>query len=130
MSNLTDLFFTETHEWVRIDGDKATIGITDFAQSELGKVAELDLPNVGDEIEQGNEFGEIESHKAVSDLKAPLSGVVIAINEDLEDVDPDEDHPVNVTPYTKGWLIEITINDASEVSNLMSHDAYMAFLNA
>jgi len=130
MSDLKNLFFTETHEWVEMNGDTATIGITDFAQSELGKVAELDLPEVGDDVEQGNEFGEIESHKAVSDLKSPLSGVVTAINEGLEDVDPDDDHPVNVTPYTDGWLIKISVSDASELANLMSYEAYMEFLKA
>ena len=122
------LKFTETHEWVRVDGNVATIGITEFAQSELGDVVYVDFPEVGDEIESGEEFGEIESNKAVSDLKAPISGTVLEINEDLEDFAGDE-HPVNVTPYTAGWLIKVEISDAEQLSALMDLKGYTDFLD-
>ena len=122
------LKFTETHEWVRVDGNVATIGITEFAQSELGDVVYVDFPEVGDEIESGEEFGEIESNKAVSDLKAPISGTVLEINEDLEDFAGDE-HPVNVTPYTAGWLIKVEMSDAEQLSALMDPKGYTDFLD-
>ncbi len=123
------LLFTETHEWVKVDGDTATIGITEFAQSELGDVVYVDFPEVGDEVEQGEEFGEIESNKAVSELKSPVSGSVTECNESLEDFEGD-DHPVNATPYGAGWLIKVQLSDASELSNLMDSAAYQAFITA
>ncbi len=122
------LKFTETHEWVRVDGNVATIGITEFAQSELGDVVYVDFPEVGDEIEGGEEFGEIESNKAVSDLKAPVSGTVLEINEALEDFAGD-DHPVNVTPYSAGWLIKVEMSNVEELSSLMDATAYADFLD-
>ena len=123
------LLFTETHEWVKVDGDTATIGITAFAQSELGDVVYIDFPEIGDDVEQGEEFGEIESNKAVSELKSPVSGSVTACNESLEDFDGD-DHPVNVSPYSDGWVIKVNLSDASELSNLMDSAAYEAFITA
>ena len=121
------LRFTESHEWVKVDGNVATIGITEFAQSELGDVVYVDFPEVGDETEFGEEFGEIESNKAVSDLKAPVSGTVLQINEALEDFAGDE-HPVNVTPYTEGWLIKVEMSNPDELSSLMDAKAYADFL--
>ena len=123
----TDLRFTETHEWVRVDGSVATIGITEFAQSELGDVVYIDFPDVEDEVEAGEEFGEIESNKAVSELKSPVSGVVLEINENLEDFSGD-DHPVNENPYSDGWLIKVQLNDSSEIDTLMDDTAYKSFL--
>ena len=124
----TDLRFTETHEWVRVDGSVATIGITEFAQSELGDVVYIDFPDVEDEVEAGEEFGEIESNKAVSELKSPVSGVVLEINENLEDFSGD-DHPVNENPYSDGWLIKVQLNDSSEIDTLMDETAYKSFLS-
>ena len=115
--------YTETHEWIRVDGDTATIGITDFAQSELGAVVYIDLPDEGDEVEATEEFGEIESHKAVSELKSPISGEVVAINEELEDAD-EKKHPVNTSPYSDGWLIKVKLSDSSELEQLLSAEAY------
>ena len=123
----TDLRFTETHEWVRVDGSVATIGITEFAQSELGDVVYIDFPDVEDEVEAGEEFGEIESNKAVSELKSPVSGVVLEINENLEDFSGD-DHPVNENPYSDGWLIKVQLSDSSEIDTLMDDTAYKSFL--
>ena len=122
-----DLKFTESHEWVRMEGNVAVIGITDFAQSELGDVVYVDFPDVEDDVEQGEEFGEIESNKAVSDLKSPMTGAVLEVNEDLVDFSGDE-HPVNVDPYNAGWLIKVQVSDASELDNLMDEEGYKAFL--
>lgn len=121
------LKFSETHEWVRMEGDIAVIGITEFAQSELGDVVYVDFPDLEDDVEQGEEFGEIESNKAVSDLKSPVSGTVLEINEELVDF-AGEDHPVNVDPYNTGWLIKVTVSDVSELGNLMDEGAYKAFI--
>lgn len=122
-----DLKFTESHEWVRMEGNVAVIGITDFAQSELGDVVYVDFPDVEDEVEQGEEFGEIESNKAVSDLKSPMTGAVLEVNEELVDFSGDE-HPVNVDPYNAGWLIKVQVSDTSELDNLMDEEGYKAFL--
>lgn len=121
------LKFTETHEWVRIEGNVAIVGITNFAQSELGDVVYVDFPDVEDDVEQGEEFGEIESNKAVSDLKSPVTGAVLEVNGDLVDFSGDE-HPVNVDPYNTGWLIKVQVSDLSELDNLMDEEGYTAFL--
>ena len=123
----TGLRFTETHEWLRVEGNVATVGITDFAQSELGDVVYIDFPDVDDEVEKGEEFGEIESNKAVSELKSPVSGNIIECNAALEDFAGD-DHPVNQTPYTDGWLIKVQLSDLSELDELLDESAYKAFL--
>jgi glycine cleavage system H protein len=123
MSIPNELHYTNSHEWVLIDGETGTIGITDFAQSELGDVVFIDLPEVGDTIEAGEPFGEIESTKAVSDLKSPLSGEVIEINED------DDYSIINSDPYKKGWMLKIKISDVSEVSNLLDSKAYSALID-
>ena len=125
--SMSDLKFTESHEWVRVNGTVATIGITNFAQSELGDVVYVDFPDVEDDVESGEEFGEIESNKAVSDLKAPVSGSVIEVNEALVDFDGD-DHPVNVDPYVAGWLIKVEMTDVSELDGLMTAEAYTTFI--
>lgn len=123
-----DLLYTETHEWVRLEGDQVVIGITDFAQSELGSVVFIDLPEEGDEIEAGEEFGEIESHKAVSDLKSPISGEVVAVNENLDDADEDS-HPVNIEPYQGGWLIKVRLSDKAELDALLDAEAYKKLIS-
>ena len=125
--SISNLKFTESHEWVHVDGTVATIGITAFAQSELGDVVYVDFPDVDDDVEAGEEFGEIESNKAVSDLKAPVSGSVVEVNEALVDFAGDE-HPVNVDPYAAGWLIKVEMTDVSELDALMTADAYTAFI--
>lgn len=122
------LLYTETHEWVRRDGDVVVIGITDFAQSELGAVVFVDLPEEGDEVSAGEEFGEIESHKAVSDLKSPISGAIVAINEAIGDADEDT-HPVNVDPYKSGWLIKVKFSDESEFAELLDAEGYTKFIS-
>ncbi|GHC11563.1 glycine cleavage system protein GcvH [Cerasicoccus arenae] len=121
MSNVpADLKYTKDHEWLRAEADgTATIGITDHAQSSLGDITFVELPSVGDSIVKGDAFGAVESVKAASDLYAPVSGEVVAINEALEN----EPESVNSDSYGAGWMIRIKI-DASEVADLLDADAY------
>ena len=122
MSNTpTDRLYHESHEWAKIDGDEAVVGITDFAQSQLGDITYVDLPAVGDTLEAGDEYGSIESVKAASDLFSPVSGEVIAVNEDLDN-DPEI---VNGDPYEKGWMIRVKIS--SQPSGLLSAADYDSY---
>lgn len=119
-----NLLYTPTHEWVRVEGIRAFIGITDYAQSELGDVTYLELPKVGDTVEIGKPFGIIESVKADEELYAPVSGTVIAINE----VVMQNPEIVNKDPYGDGWFIAIEISDLVELKGLMSAEAYRRML--
>lgn len=123
MSAPTDLRFTKTHEWVRLDGDVATIGITDHAQKELGDITYVELPEAGDAIAQNQPFGIVESVKAASDIYAPLDGEVVERNESLLTA-PDL---VNASPYDDAWFIKIRLADAAQVDALMAADAYDEF---
>ncbi len=116
----SDLKYTETHEWARIEGDIATIGISDFAQSQLGDIVYVELPEVDTAVVKGEELTTIESAKAVGEVKAPLSGKVTEVNEPLGD-DPEV---VNSSPYGNGWLIKIKLSDPSEAGSLMDAAAY------
>ena len=120
------LRYTEEHEWVRLedDGATATIGITAFAQSELGDVVFVELEDVGSDIAQGDVFGSVEAVKAVSDLYMPVSGAIAAHNDALED----EPELVNQDPYGKGWMIKITLRDPAELDDLLSADDYAAMV--
>ena len=115
-----DLKYTDEHEWIAVDGDIATIGVTDYAQGELGDLVFVELPEVGDDVTMGESFGTVEAVKAVSDLFAPLSGSVVEVNEMLTD-DPEI---VNKDPYGDGWMIKIKMSDADELSNLLDPNAY------
>jgi glycine cleavage system H protein len=115
-----DLLFSKEHEWVKLDGDSATIGITDYAQGSLGDIVYVELPKVGAAIQQFGNVGVVESVKAVSDLFTPMSGEVIEINEALED-DP---AAVNREPYGAGWLLRIKLADPSETEKLLSAVEY------
>jgi len=115
-----DLKYTSTHEWVRIDGNTAVVGITDAAQDKLGDVALVSLPEVGKIVAADEEFGEIESIKAVSELYSPVSGEIIAVNADLADA-PES---VNNDPYGEGWLVKIAIKKVSELDDLLDAAAY------
>jgi len=119
-----DLMYTEEHEWVFVEDDIATIGITDFAQSQLGDVVFVELPEVGDELESGKTFGVVESVKAASDIYAPVTGVVVEVNDDL----PAEPETINNSPYEDGWLIRIKMTDPSELEDLMDSDDYQEFV--
>ncbi|HLF15839.1 MAG TPA: glycine cleavage system protein GcvH [Candidatus Thermoplasmatota archaeon] len=117
-----DLFYTESHEWIRIEGDEATIGITDHAQEALNDIVFVELPPAGQQFEAGDEFGVVESVKSVSDLYMPLSGEVIESNKSLEDAP----ETVNDDPYGEGWLVRIRLVDPSEAKDLLSADDYIA----
>ncbi|MDE0341065.1 MAG: glycine cleavage system protein GcvH [Nitrospinae bacterium] len=118
------LKYSREHEWVRVEGNIAVIGITDFAQSELGDVVYVELPEVGTEVEANNTFGVVESVKAVSDLFAPVSGVVLESNTTLED----QPELVNSEPYEDGWMIRVEMKDESELNDLLEADSYRAYI--
>jgi glycine cleavage system H protein len=119
-----ELKYSKDHEWVKIEGNKATIGVTDFAQSQLGDVVFVELPEVGVEVSAGSGFAVIESVKAVSDIYAPLSGKVIAINEVLADAP----ETVNQDAYDAGWIATLEISDQSQLGELLDSDAYAKLL--
>ncbi|HWP49906.1 MAG TPA: glycine cleavage system protein GcvH [Candidatus Limnocylindrales bacterium] len=119
-----DLKYTKEHEWVRVVGNKAIVGITEFAQDQLGDVVFIELPEVGEKVKQFESFGTIESVKAVSDLYAPLSGEVVKVNDALED----EPERVNKDPYGEGWMLEIEIKNPAELNNLISAKEYEAYI--
>lgn len=123
MASPRDLKFTKSHEWVRIEGDVATFGLTDHAQSELGDITYLELPEVGDSTTQAEPFGVVESVKAASDIYAPLDGEVIEVNSSAVDA-PDV---VNKSPYEDAWLIKVKIADPAQAEVLMDPDAYDVF---
>jgi glycine cleavage system H protein len=126
MANPSDRRYSKEHEWVRVDGDAARIGITDYAQEQLGDVVYVDLPEPGAALTQFEKMGEIESVKAVSDLYAPISGEVTAINEALVE----KPEVVNSDAHGDGWLVEVRLSDASELDKLMSAEEYDAFIEA
>ena len=121
-----DLLYHREHEWARIKGRKATVGISDFAQEALGDIVFLELPKVGTVVKRGEEVTEIESTKTTSLLYAPLSGEIVRVNEDLAD------HPerINEDPYGDGWIIEIALSVPDEAADLMSAEAYAEFLKS
>ena len=120
MASPQDLKYTKEHEWVRMDGDVGTIGITDYAQDALGDIVLLDLPPAGTSVSYMDKFGEIESVKAVSDLYSPISGEVLEVNQ--EAVDAPE--AVNDEPYGKGWLVKLRLSNPSELDHLLTDEAY------
>ena len=120
MSTPKDLRYSEEHEWVKVEGEKVRIGITDFAQHELGDIVFVELPEVGTEVKADEPFGSVESVKTVSELYAPVSGKVVEINEDLND----SPEFVNESPYEKAWMIVIEPTDIGEVDQLLTPDQY------
>ena len=122
----SELKYTKDHEWVSIDGDIATIGITDFAQSELGDIVYVEVETVDETLNAEEIFGTVEAVKTVSDLFLPLSGEIIEFNTALED----EPEKVNTDPYGDGWMIKLKCSDLTEVETLMSADAYKTLIGA
>ncbi len=118
-----DLEYTKDHEWIRVKDDLAVVGVTDFAQDALGDVVFIDMPEEGDEVSKGDSVAEIESVKAVSEVYCPVSGVIVAVNEDLDG----NEESVNEDPYG-AWLFEIRMSDASELDDTMDVEAYKAFV--
>jgi len=121
-----DLLYTESHEWIRVEGEIATIGITDFAQHELGDIVYVELPDMGTKVSSGEPCGSIEAVKAVEDLFSPLSGKVEEKNADLED----STDLMNKSPYEDGWLIKIRMNNVAELENLLSAVEYKKLIEA
>jgi glycine cleavage system H protein len=119
-----DLKYTNDHEWVRVEGNEAFVGVTDFAQNELGDIVYVEVETVGDEIAQGEVFGTIEAVKTVSDLFMPLSGTVLELNPELE-VAPEL---VNEDPYEKGWMVKVSIKDTRELDELLDAEAYQSLI--
>ena len=122
----SELKYTKDHEWVKIDGDIATIGVTDFAQSELGDIVYVEVETVDESLDAEEIFGTVEAVKTVSDLFLPLSGEIIEFNESLED----EPEKVNNDPYGEGWIIKVKCSDLSQVDNLLSSDDYKELIGA
>jgi glycine cleavage system H protein len=121
-----DLKYTKDHEWIRVEGDKATIGITDFAQKELGDIVYVDVNTIGETVEKDAVFGTVEAVKTVSDLFMPVSGEVLEMNKDIDSA-PES---VNQDPYGKGWMIKIKLTNTSELSGLLDVNAYKALIGA
>ncbi len=121
-----ELYYTESHEWVRVDGDSATIGITDFAQHELGDIVYVELPDVNTKVSAGEPCGSIEAVKAVEDINSPLSGKVEEKNSELEDT-PDL---INKSPFEEGWLYKIKLSNMDELENLLSAAEYQKIIEA
>src|SRR5699024_6118049 len=117
-----DLKYSKEHEWIKIEGDTATVGITDFAQRELGDIVYVEVETLDESLEKDEVFGTIEAVKTVSDLNMPLSGTIVAFNEDLED----ETENVNDDPYETGWIIKVKISDSEEQEDLLTAEEYEA----
>ena len=120
MSVPNDLYYAKTHEWLKVDENIATVGITDFAQSQLSDITFVELPDVGREVEAGDEVAVVESVKAASDIYSPVAGTIVEVNGDLED-SPDM---INASPYDAGWLFKIELRKEEDVDNLMSAEEY------
>ena len=118
-----DVRYTKDHEWAKVTGDTIRIGISDYAQDQLGDIVFVEMPSVGDSFEEGDEFGTLESVKAVSELYAPIAGEVVAVNEDLEDAP----ELLNQDPYA-GWIVEIKPGDSKEIEQLLDRDTYLGVL--
>lgn len=119
-----DLKYTKDHEWVKVDGDVATVGITDFAQGELGDIVYVEIETEGDSLNANEVFGTVEAVKTVSDLFMPLSGEIVEVNEDLED-SPEK---VNDNAYEEGWMIKIKLSDSSQLDDLLSAEDYKSLI--
>jgi len=122
--NPDDIKYHREHAWVRVEGKRATVGITDFAQQQLGDIVYVDLPETDTEVDADSELSEIESTKATSPVISPVSGTVVEVNEDLAD----SPEIINEDPYGNGWLVVLTLTDPSEVNDLMSKEEYEKFL--
>lgn len=124
MSNPANLKYTKDHEWIRLEGDVAYIGITDYAQSELGEIIFVEVETVGETLQEGEVFGTVEAVKTVSEMFLPVDGEIIEFNDELTD----KPELINEDPYGKGWIVKILVNEASQVEGLLSADAYEKLL--
>lgn len=120
MNTPSELKYTKDHEWIKVEGDTATIGITDYAQGELGDIVFVDVDTVDEDLNEGDVFGSVEAVKTVSDLYLPVAGTVLEVNADLED----QPELLNTDPYGKGWIIKLKISDSADLSTLLSAEQY------
>ena len=120
----SNLYYTKEHEWIRVEGNEAFVGITDYAQSELGEIVFVDINTEGDTLAQGDVFGSVEAVKTVSDLNMPVSGEVLEINEVIND----QPELVNNDPYGEGWMIKISVTNTDDLNNLLDAAGYQAFI--
>lgn len=120
MNTPSELKYTKDHEWIKVEGDTATIGITDYAQGELGDIVFVDVDTVDEDLNEGDVFGSVEAVKTVSDLYLPVAGTVLEVNADLED----QPELLNTDPYEKGWIIKLKIADSADLSTLLSAEEY------
>ena len=119
-----DIRYAESHEWAKAEGDSVKVGISDYAQDQLGDIVFVEMPEVGETFDKGAEFGTVESVKAVSELYLPVGGEIVAVNSALEDAP----ELINNTPYSDGWMIEVKADDPTELEDLMAKDAYLTSL--
>ncbi|MCX2433178.1 MULTISPECIES: glycine cleavage system protein GcvH [unclassified Pedobacter] len=122
----SELKYTKDHEWVKVEGNEAYIGITDFAQRELGDIVYVDINSVGDEVAKEEVFGTVEAVKTVSDLFMPVTGTVLEINSELND----NPELVNSDPYGKGWMVKVSLSEVAEIEDLLTAEAYQALVGA
>ncbi len=122
----SELKYSKDHEWIKVEGDIATVGITDFAQSELGDIVYVEVETLDETLDQDEVFGTVEAVKTVSDLFIPITGEIVEFNETLED----EPEKVNTDPYGDGWMVKIKISDSSQLDSLLDADAYKALIGA
>ena len=119
-----EIYYTKQHEWIRVDGDTGTIGITDYAQKALGDIVYVELPKIGEQLTLGESFGTVESVKAVSEIYAPVTGQVVSVNETLESAP----EILNCDPHSKAWLLRVRLEDRREIDKLLSADQYEEYL--
>jgi glycine cleavage system H protein len=120
-----ELKFSKEHIWVRVEGERAVIGLTDYAQESLGTISAVELPVVGDELEQDDSFGSLEARKTAAELYAPISGTVLEVNEELES----SAEAINDDPYDSGWIVVVALNDPEELKSLMSAEDYAEYVS-
>ena len=125
MNTPDNLLYTNEHEWIRVDGDEAYIGITDYAQSELGDIVFVELPNADDEFEKNDVFGTIEAVKTLADLFLPVSGKILEVNEKIEN----EPELINSDPYNDGWLVKISVSNADELGEILTPEDYKKLIS-
>ncbi|TVR81239.1 MAG: glycine cleavage system protein GcvH [Saprospirales bacterium] len=119
-----DLKYTKDHEWVRVSGDEAEVGVTDFAQGELGDIVYVEVDTVGEDLEKGDVFGTVEAVKTTSDMYMPVSGEVLEFNPELSDEEGDNPAIINEDPYGEGWIVKIKLSDKNELDDLLSAEEY------
>ena len=125
----SNLKYTEDHEWVRVENDEAYVGITDFAQGELGELVYIEVETVGETIEKGGIFGTVEAVKTTSDLYMPVDGEILEFNKELDETEGDNPTTVNDSPYEKGWIVKIKITNPSQLDELLDAEAYKAVVS-